>query len=590
MRNTRNFTIIAHIDHGKSTLADRMLEMTHTVEKRKMKDQVLDSMELERERGITIKMQPVHMEYKGYSLNLIDTPGHIDFSYEVSRALKAVEGSILLVDATQGVQAQTISVLEMAKKFNHTIIPVVNKVDSPYARVEEIKEEVAKLLDVDAASILETSGKTGIGVEELLDTIVEHIPAPVTEFEDSDAFRSLVFDFQYSNHQGLILYVRVMNGAVKKKDQLVFKIAEKTFSVNDVGIFTPGPKSTDTLSEGSIGYIVTGIKEAGVASVGDTVSATLDTHNALSGYEKPAPVVWASIYPESQDDFDELKRALLKLQLTDSSLTFEEESSGLLGRGFRCGFLGMLHLEILTERISREFDLRIIVTIPTITYEVLTKKGDIKVVYSPVNFPAEGDIAEVYEPWVSVRILVPTHYMSPVMTILYEHEGNIIHTETFGDDRVELEVEMPLRELMRRFFERIKTASSGYASVSYSFLPNREADVTRLDVLVAEEIVPAFSKIIAKRLVQEEAESAVEKLHDVLPRQQFATKIQAQALGRIISSKTLKALRKDVTGHLYGGDITRKRKLWEKQKKGKKRLAQEGKVHIPQEVFMKMIQ
>ncbi len=589
MNNIRNFTIIAHIDHGKSTLADRMIEITHTVEKRKMKDQVLDSMDLERERGITIKMQPVHMDYKGHSLNLIDTPGHIDFSYEVSRALKAVEGSILLVDATQGIQAQTMSVLEMAKKFKHTIIPVVNKVDSPYARVEEIKEEVAKLLDIPTSDIYETSGKTGLGVMELLDAIIEKIPSPKKE-EGVQPFRSLVFDFQYSNHQGLIVYIRVIRGQIKKRDQVLFKVAGNTFTANDVGIFTPGPKSTESLSSGEIGYVVTGIKEAGVVTVGDTLTSVTDTEEALSGYEKPAPVVWASIYPESQDDFEELKRSLLKLQLTDSSLAFEEESSGLLGRGYRCGFLGMLHLEIASERLQREFNLSIIVTIPTITYEVTTKRGEKRTVYSPVNFPQDGDIAEVYEPWVSVNLLMPSSYLSPIMTILYEHEAQIIDTETFSDDRVALSVEMPLRELMRRFFEKIKTASSGYASVSYELLPNRKAEVTRLDILVADEVIPAFSKIIAKRLVEEEAESSVERLHKVLPRQQFVAKIQAQALGRIISSRTLKALRKDVTGHLYGGDITRKRKLWDKQKKGKKRLQQTGKVQIPQEVFMKMIQ
>lgn len=588
MKDIRNFTIIAHIDHGKSTLADRMLEVTHTVEKRKMKDQVLDSMDLERERGITIKMQPVSMHFEDTLLNLIDTPGHIDFSYEVSRALKAVEGSVLLVDATQGVQAQTISVLEMAREFGHVIIPVVNKVDSPYARVPEVKEEVAKLLDCSTDEIIETSGKTGVGVENLLKEIIEKIPAPETE--NKKEFSSLVFDFEYSNHQGMIVYVRVLSGSVKKKDTLVFKVAGKKFVANDVGVFTPEPKSTSELKEGEIGYIVTGIKEAGVASVGDTVASEADTGEPLAGYEKPAPVVWASIYPESQDDFDELKRALLKLELTDSSLTFEEESSGILGRGFRCGFLGMLHLEIATERIRREFEISIVVTVPTINYQVLTKKGELKTIYSPITFPDEGDVAEVEEPWVSVKLLLPSERLQDVMPILFEHEGNVVKTETFGDNRVALLVEMPLREMMRRFFEKIKTASSGYASVSYTMLENRRADVTKLEILVADEPVPAFSRIIAKRSVQEEAESAVEKLHKILPKQQFAMKIQGKAMGRIISSATVKAMRKDVTGHLYGGDITRKRKLWEKQKKGKKRLASSGKVNIPQDVFMKMIQ
>jgi len=357
-----------------------------------------------------------------------------------------------------------------------------------------------------------------------------------------------------------------------------------------VGVFRPDPQSVEELREGEIGYIVTGIKESGVASVGDTVVGEGDTSKPLSGYEKPSPVVWASIYPESQDDFDELKRALLKLELTDSSLTFEEESSGILGRGFRCGFLGMLHLEIASERLRREFNLTIVVTVPTITYEVLTKKGDIKNIYSPVSFPDDGDIDEVYEPWASVKLLLPSERLQDIMPLLFEHEGVVMETETFGDNRVAVVLEMPLRELMRRFFEKIKTASSGYASVSYKMLDNRKADVTRLDILVAEEPVPAFSRIVAKRSIQDEAESAVHRLHKILPRQQFAAKIQGKASGRILSSETLKALRKDVTGHLYGGDISRKKKLWEKQKKGKKRLAAGGKVNIPPDVFMKMIQ
>lgn len=585
--NIRNFTIIAHIDHGKSTLSDRLIEFTNTVDKRKMKDQVLDSMDLERERGITIKMQPVTMQYDGYTLNLIDTPGHIDFSYEVSRALKAVEGSILLVDATQGVQAQTMSVLEMARNFGHTIIPVVNKVDSPNARVSEVKEEVSKLLECSPDEVLETSGKTGEGVPLLLQSIIEKIPEPKKQ---EGSFKSLVFDFEYSNHQGMIVYVRVISGSVKKRDSLQFVVAGEKFVANEVGIFRPNPTSVDSIGAGEIGYIVTGVKEAGIASVGDTVSALDYRGGPLSGYEKPSPMVWASIYPESQDDFDELKRALLKLELTDSSLTFEEESSGILGRGFRCGFLGMLHLEIATERLKREFNLSIVVTVPTIMYEVTKRGGKKETTYSPIAFPDEGEIEEVLEPWVLVNILLPVGYLDPVMPIFYEHEGNVVGTENFGEDRVSLSVEMPLRELMRRFFERIKTASSGYASISYKLLPAKIADVTRMDILVAEETVPAFSRIVAKHSVQEEGEKAVEKLHSILPRQQFATKIQARALGRIVSSETLKPLRKDVTGHLYGGDITRKRKLWEKQKKGKKKLAEGGKVNIPTEVFMKMIQ
>ena len=404
MENIRNFSIIAHIDHGKSTLADRMLELTHTIEKRKMQDQVLDSMELERERGITIKMQPVRMEYREprtenrYILNLIDTPGHIDFSYEVSRALKAVEGSILLVDSTQGVQAQTLTTLGMARESGLTIIPVLSKIDSPLSRVSEVKAEVVKLLDCNPDDILEVSGRTGQGVEELLSEIIKRIPAPRIESRtsniESQPFRSLIFDFKYSTHRGVIVFVRVMNGSISRNTPLIFKIAKETFTAIEVGIFSPDEKPTETLSAGEIGYIVTGIKQPGIASVGDTVAEMKDTLPPLPGYMLPRPVVWASIYPESQDDFVTLKQSLGKLKLSDSSYTFEEESSGTLGRGFRCGFLGMLHLEIITERLHREFNLDLVVTMPTITYEVLyktgPKQGKWETIYSPSHFPDEG--------------------------------------------------------------------------------------------------------------------------------------------------------------------------------------------------------
>jgi len=592
MNNIRNFSIIAHIDHGKSTLADRMLEITHTVEARKMKEQVLDSMELERERGITIKMQPVRMDYaldgQKYVLNLIDTPGHIDFSYEVSRALKAVEGSILLVDSTQGVQAQTLTTLGMAREAGLVIIPVVSKVDSPLARVEQVKEEVAKLLDVDPSTILEVSGKTGKGVTELLAEAIRLVPPPTTLVEGAE-FRGLVFDFKYSNHKGVIVFVRVMNGSVSKAEGLLFKASNQRFAPMEVGTFSPEETPAVNLSAGEIGYLVTGIKEPGIASVGDTIGVFGGKLEALPGYMSPRPVVWASLYPESQDDFPDLKLALSRLKLSDSSFTYEEETSGALGRGYRCGCLGMLHLEIVTERLKREFNLSLIITTPSITYEVQTKQGKKVTVYSAVHFPEDQDINEVFEPWVLATIITPSDYVSSLMQILYEHESQIVDTESFGDNRTRLTLEMPLRELMRNFFDQVKSVSSGYASMSYEVTDMRVADVVRLDLLVAEEIVPAFSRIVARRLVEAEAEVAVEKLFNVLPRQMFVAKIQGKALGRIISSRTLSAMKKDVTQHMYGGDITRKMKLREKQKKGKKKMRALGTVDIPHDVFMKMM-
>jgi GTP-binding protein LepA len=600
MKNIRNFSIIAHIDHGKSTLADRMLEITNTIEKRKMMEQVLDSMELERERGITIKMQPVRMKWhlnnEEYIMNLIDTPGHIDFSYEVSRALKAVEGSILLVDATQGVQAQTLTTLNMARESGLVIIPVVSKIDSPLARTSDVKEEISKLLNIDEREILEVSGKTGEGVAELLNKIIERIPAPKSESGEEiklntgeKDFRALVFDFQYSPHRGVIVFLRVFDGEVKKNTPLIFKVANKTFTAVEVGIFSPFEVSTESLSSGEIGYIVTGIKEAGIASVGDTVSYQRDNRPALHGYQSPSPVVWASVYPESQDDFDMLKMALGKLKLSDSSFTHEEETSGTLGRGFRCGFLGMLHLEIIMERLRREFDLQLIVTTPSINYEITYKNGKKEMIYSPSLFPEDHLIEKINEPWVRVRIITPGEYISPIMQQLYEHEAVIGDAESFGDNRTSLTLEMPLRELMRNFFNELKSITSGYASISYEIMDMKEADVVKLDILVADEPVIAFCKIVARRRVDEEAEKTVEKLFNVIPRQMFNFKIQGKALGRIISSKSVSGMKKDVTDYLYGGDITRKMKLREKQKKGKKRMQAEGKVNITQDVFLKMM-
>lgn len=593
LKNIRNFSIIAHIDHGKSTLADRMLEVTNTIPERKMRDQMLDTMELEQERGITIKMQPVRMEheYKGenYILNLIDTPGHIDFSYEVSRALKAVEGSILLVDATQGVQAQTFTTLEMAKKAGLKIIPALSKVDSPLARVDEIKEEVMNLLDIDPDEILCVSGKTGEGVESLINHVIDQVEPPVEIIPDTKSSRAMVFDFEYSSHKGVIIYVRLMDGKISKGDQLIFGTSKRKFFALDVGVFKPDAQSTGELQAGEIGYVVTGIKEAKVAQVGDTVTLFKNQLEVLPGYMEPDPVVWASVYPESTDDFEILKTALGRLQLSDSSLSYEEEVSGTLGRGYRIGCLGMLHLEIISERLKREFDLDLIITSPSVTYEVMKKDGSMVTVYSAALFPDHGDVGMVEEPWVELKIISPSDYVGNIITLLYDHEAQATDTVTFGDGRTQLIVEMPLRELMRNFFDELKSASSGYASISYSINQMRTADVTRMDMLVAEEPVAAFARIVSTRRAQEEAETAVEKLYKVLPRQMFVVKIQGRVMGRIIASRKLSAMKKDVTAKLYGGDITRKMKLREKQKKGKKKMAAMGKVNISHDVFLKMM-
>src|SRR3989339_1207666 len=593
LKHIRNFSIIAHIDHGKSTLADRMLEITHTIPERKMRDQVLDSMDLERERGITIKMQPVRMEYTlgtdKYILNLIDTPGHIDFSYEVSRALKAVEGSILLVDTTQGVQAQTLTTLNMAREGGLKIIPVLSKIDSSLARIDEVKKEVIDLLNCNPDEILFASGRTGEGVENLLNEIIKRVPAPKENYHGDNILRALVFDFKYSNHKGVIVFIRLLDGKVKKGESLIFSVSGEKFNSLEVGTFSPEETARDFLSAGDTGYIITGIKRPGIASVGDTITKEKNPLPALSGYMQPVPVVWASVFPEDADDFIELKAALGKLKLSDSSFSYEEESSGSLGRGFRCGFLGMLHLEIITERLKREFNLKLVITTPSITYEIIMKNGKREKVYSPYFFPDDGLIEKVFEPWVKLKIITPVRYIGNIMQIIFDHEGEVGDTENFGDNRSAISVLMPLRELMRNFFDELKSTSSGYASISYKIGEMRKANVTRLDVLVADEVVPAFSRVVSKKRAEEEAEKAVEKLAEILPRQMFTLKIQGRALGRIISSRTLSGMKKDVTQHMYGGDITRKMKLREKQKKGKKKMKERGKVNIPQDVFLKMM-
>jgi GTP-binding protein LepA len=593
MNCIRNFSIIAHIDHGKSTLADRMIEETQALESRLMKDQVLDQMELERERGITIKMQPIRMHHKkndqNFQLNLIDTPGHIDFGYEVSRALSAVEGVVLLVDATQGVQAQTLTTLQQAKKLGLKIIPALSKIDSPLARIDEISLELAEAIGIELEEIYYVSGKTGEGVNKLLDAIVDKIPGPELLIDNNDK-QALIFDFQYDSHRGIIIYARLFKGSIQKNDQLFFANLNKSFSVSEVGIFAPHEKPTELLSTGEIGYIVTGIKEPGVVSVGDTLVAATNKGELMPGFKHPAPVIWASIYPESQDDFTLLRQSLERLKLTDSSLSFEEEASLVLGRGYRCGFLGMLHLEIVTERLIREYDVEIIIASPSIAYLVTTKDDLIDTYYSASSFPDYSEIKTIEEQWCACEVIAPAKHTDGLMPLFYDYEAVVQTTKVFGDGRTKFSIEMPLRELMRGFFDELKRVSSGYASISYNLLSDwRLAEVVKLTVLVAEDEVPAFSRIISERKLESEAKKVVEKLHEILPRQQFKTKIQASAKGRILASATLSAFRKDVTAKLYGGDVTRKRKLLEKQKKGKKKRANFGSVTIPQDVFLKMV-
>jgi len=594
LSRVRNFSIIAHIDHGKSTLADRLLEVTGTIEKRKMREQVLDSMELERERGITIKMQPVRMDYdyqgEKYVLNLIDTPGHIDFSYEVSRSLQAVEGVLLLVDAAQGIQAQTFTVLTMARDLSLKIIPVLNKIDLPNARVEEVTEEVVELLGCRPEEVMCVSGKTGAGVDKLLEEIVKIIPPARSEYGIDGPERALVFDFQYSAHRGMVVYARVLDGQIKKGDILSFVASDEKFTVLDLGFFKPDQVSRDHLQAGDIGYLVTGIKKPGEAKVGDTIISLTDPLPPVPGYMTPKPVVWASIYPESADDFTLLKQSLERLQLADASLSFEEESSGALGRGFRCGFLGMLHLEIITERLKREFNLVLIVTTPSISYRLVNKRSGAEMtVYSPHLFPIESKDWQIFETWVTIRIITPAGYLSSLMQLLHEHEAEVLTMESFGHGRTALTISMPLRELMRNFFDELKSASSGFASFSYELSSEKEADVSRLDVLVNDEIIPAFSRVVSARRIQRDAEDTAERLKNLMPKQLITIKIQVQGLGRILAARSISAMRKDVTDYLYGGDITRKMKLREKQKKGKKKMQKMGKVNIPQEVFLKMM-
>lgn len=601
----RNFCILAHIDHGKSTLADRFLEMTGTVEKRKMRAQFLDQMDLERERGITIKMQPVRMRYtdKGidYILNLIDTPGHVDFSYEVSRALAAVEGALLLVDVSQGIQAQTIANLHLAQKEHLVVIPVLNKIDLSSADREKREMELMSLLGVARRDIFSISAKEGTGVSELLEGIVRIIPPPTEDRREGlmsgAPSRALIFDSLFDPYQGIVAHIRMVEGVMYLHEKLFFMQSRARAEAMDVGIFSPARMATGVLQEGEIGYVATGIKEAEKVRVGDTILSATSFHtldafsnsNPLPGYQDPRPMVFATIFPENQDQYELLRDALYKLKLNDAALTFEPEQSGTLGRGFRSGFLGMLHMEIVAERLRREYGLQLIFSNPSVAFMVSTHVGNEEVVYSAAKMPDARMIHSVKEPWVSVEIIAPERFLGILTTLIHARGGVMVGTVTLSGGRLRVQCEAPLREIVVNFYDVLKSATQGFGSMAYEWLGWRLADLVRMDILVASAKIPAFSEVVPRDKVFFIARERVEKLKNLIPKELFQIALQAEVEGRIIARETIPAIRKDVTGYLYGGDRTRKMKLWKKQQKGKKRLQDTAHVEIPPEVFLKML-
>lgn len=587
-QNIRNFVIISHIDHGKSTLADRMIESTNTVDKRGMREQILDGLDLERERGITIKLTPVRMEHQGYILNLIDTPGHVDFAYEVSRSMQAVEGAVLLVDATQGIQAQTIANLMVALEHNVTVIPVVNKIDLPAADVPGATAQIAQLLGVDKKEVLAISAKTGAGVDAVLDAVVKRTPCPTGK--TSAPLRALVFDSLFDQYQGVIAYIRVVEGAVQEGDEILLAGEDIHAAAQNVGVFRPSPTVSEKLSAGEIGFITTGLRDVAHARVGDTVIAVEDAAKrstlALPGYTVPQPKVFAGMYPESGDDFHLLRDALAKYRLNDASFQYQQESTPALGQGFRCGFLGLLHLSIVRERVEREYNVSILVTAPSVAYRVASKKGEHIRVTTPAQFPDPSLVERAEEQWVRVEIVGRSSDIGSIMELLISREGIHRNTEYLSPKRILVSGEMPLREMVSEFHDALKGATSGYASVSYELSDWRETRLAKLSIIVGGEIVEPLTVIVPAQRAQSEGRRIVERLKGAIPRHLFPVPLQAALGGKIIARETIPALRKDVTGHLYGGDVTRKRKLLEKQKKGKKRMANQGGVHIPPDAFL----
>lgn len=593
IKNIRNFSIIAHIDHGKSTLADRLLEQTRTVAPRDMQEQLLDNMDLERERGITIKAHPVTMYYEAengelYQINLIDTPGHVDFTYEVSRSLAACEGALLVVDAGQGVQAQSLANVHLAQERNLAIVPVINKIDLPSADVEGVRQQIEDGIGIDASNAICCSAKSGIGIDKILERILTDVPPP-HEPEDN-ILRALVFDSHYDTYRGVMVYIRVVSGEIRKGSQIKMMATGKPFEVLEVGIFTPNERPTDVLRPGEVGYMIGNIKTPSDVRVGDTI--TLQKHSAaepLPGFRHITPVVFAGIYPIDATDFEALRDALDKLQLNDSALHIEQESSMALGFGFRCGFLGLLHLEIVFERIQREFDIPVISTAPSVIYRCILHDGTTKEIDNPSHYPDPAHIEWVEEPWVKCHIIVPSEYLGAVMSLGMDKRGICVKTETMDARRLLLTYRLPLNEIITDFNDKLKSITKGYASFDYEFDSYEHSEIVKLEVRVNEEPVDAFSYLVHRSKAEAKGRAICEKLKEVIPMQLFKVPIQAAIGGKIVARETIKAITKNVTAKCYGGDITRKRKLWEKQKKGKKRMKEIGKVNIPQGAFMEVL-
>ncbi|MFP2995153.1 translation elongation factor 4 [Spongiivirga sp. MCCC 1A20706] len=594
MKNIRNFCIIAHIDHGKSTLADRLLDFTGAVTEREKQEQLLDSMDLERERGITIKSHAIQMEYEyegeQYILNLIDTPGHVDFSYEVSRSIAACEGALLVVDAAQSIQAQTISNLYLALENDLEIIPVLNKVDLPSANPEEVTDDIVDLLGCDAEEVIPASAKTGIGIEDILKAIIDRVPAP--EGKPEEPLQALIFDSVYNPFRGVETYFRVMNGEIKKGQQIKFVATGNTYYADEIGTLKLNQVPKQTIKTGDVGYLITGIKDAREVKVGDTITdAKTPTQNAIEGFEDVKPMVFAGIYPVDTEDYEELRASMEKLQLNDASLVFTPESSAALGFGFRCGFLGMLHMEIIQERLEREFNMTVITTVPNVSYHAFTKKhpDEIIIVNNPSDLPDPSGLDRVEEPYIKATIITKSDFVGNVMSLCIDKRGQITNQTYLTTERVELCFDMPLAEIVFDFYDRLKTVSKGYASFDYSPIGMRASKLVRVDILLNGQPVDALSALVHFDNAQTIGKKMCEKLKELIPRQQFDIPIQAAIGAKIISRETIKALRKDVTAKCYGGDISRKRKLLEKQKKGKKRMRQVGNVEIPQQAFMAVL-
>ncbi len=592
MKHIRNFCIIAHIDHGKSTLADRLLEYTNTITQRESQAQLLDDMDLERERGITIKSHAIQMDYiqdgQPYVLNLIDTPGHVDFSYEVSRSIAACEGALLIVDASQGIQAQTISNLYLALEHDLEIIPILNKMDLPGAMPEEVKDQIIELIGCKRDEIIPASGKTGLGVHDILRAIVERVPAP--KGNPDGELQALIFDSVFNSFRGIIAYFKVLNGEIRKGDKVKFVATEKDYIAEEVGTLKLTQKPKDVIKTGDVGYIISGIKEAREVKVGDTIThKERPSSEPIKGFEEVKPMVFAGIYPVDTDEYEELREAMHKLQLNDASIVFEPESSAALGFGFRCGFLGMLHMEIIQERLEREFDMTVITTVPNVSYKAFTSKGVEIDVHNPSDLPDPSKLEHVEEPFIKANIITKSEFVGPIMSLCIQKRGTIINQSYLTSDRVELIFEMPMGEIVFDFYDRLKTISKGYASFDYHQIGYRQSDLVRLDILLNAEPVDALSSLIHRSNSYNFGKKICEKLRELIPRQQFEIIIQASIGAKIIARETVKALRKDVTAKCYGGDISRKRKLLEKQKKGKKRMRQVGNVEIPQTAFMAVL-